>query len=297
MVLEDADAARFVLKGKDVQAQRALLACARFVEAALPVELVAELLAVPALMPVAEQYLRDFDHPAARQLVWTRHPGEALILGKGFAANELERDRPNQPGALEARFQQEVLAPATGAKAALQELYALLPRKGFGRWEIRVREGQAELRRYEQQGEVRWRQRSLTASELAEWRAFVSRTEVEELRAAETAGRGRLGVVPATDAATRAAVSYGDAAAAAAQSDFARRIERAVFIASVTAASSRCATPLKKKSPALKSCWRMRRSFFHRWQWWVRNCACWLSQQKRCATPSRKTGSRNGAFW
>lgn len=185
VVLEDADAARFVLKSKDVQAQRALLACARFVEAALPVELVAELLAVPALMPVAEQYLRDFDHPAARQLVWARHAGEALILGKGLPANELRRNEPNQPGVLEARYKQEVLAPATAAKAPLQELYALLPRKNQDRWEIRVRGGQAELRKYEQQGEVRWRQRPLTASELAEWRTFVSRAELEELRAAE----------------------------------------------------------------------------------------------------------------
>ena len=83
ILLDDQDKARSILESSDREAQAALLACARVVRVALPVEQVGKLLtaADKQLALAAERYLESEDSPAARKLILARHPNEALILG------------------------------------------------------------------------------------------------------------------------------------------------------------------------------------------------------------------------
>lgn len=61
----------------------ALLACARLIRTPLPVAKVAELLGSPnaGLVTAAERYLESEDSAEARQIVLSRHPNEARIMG------------------------------------------------------------------------------------------------------------------------------------------------------------------------------------------------------------------------
>jgi hypothetical protein len=185
VLLDDADAARDVLKGKDGKAQMALLACARYVRAALPVELVARLLADKALASAAESYLIMEDSAAARQLVWARHPGEALILGGRIVPEEYRTTLAGfarQLDRLEERLRQELLQRPTSTAQPITEIYALLQTTQAVRWEIRLGPGRAELRKYLDGTEARWYARTLTSSELAEFQSFTARPEVEDLK-------------------------------------------------------------------------------------------------------------------
>jgi hypothetical protein len=82
-LLNDAEKIRSILEGRDREAQIAVLACARLVRMALPIESVGKLLTekYKPLAMAAERYLESEDSPAARRLVLARHPNEALILG------------------------------------------------------------------------------------------------------------------------------------------------------------------------------------------------------------------------
>ena len=83
ILLEDDGEIRSILNGKDSEAQMALLACARVIRTALPVESVGKLLkaANKRLALAAERYLESEDSVAARALILAIHPNEALILG------------------------------------------------------------------------------------------------------------------------------------------------------------------------------------------------------------------------
>ena len=71
-----------ILAGNDVEAQRALLAAARFVGDRLPVANVVALFGKSQPLDAAvEAFLIADDSPAARAIVQKRHPNEILILG------------------------------------------------------------------------------------------------------------------------------------------------------------------------------------------------------------------------
>ena len=72
-----------MLDGDGREAQRALLAGARVVREALPIDKVGRLLkkGTGDLAIAAERYLVGEDSAAARQLIYSLHSGEGLILG------------------------------------------------------------------------------------------------------------------------------------------------------------------------------------------------------------------------
>jgi hypothetical protein len=179
----DAEAQRAVLKGKDGKAQLALLACARYLREALPLESLAELLADKTLAPAAESYLIAEDSAAARRLVWARHPGEALILGEHFPQPDFVPPRNQYLAQREEQLRQEVLK-AEGA----EEIYALLHGIEQGQMqsvEIRLRKGQAEMRLFRDPN--RWRTRLLTNSELIELQTLAAQPELEEEKTTDNA--------------------------------------------------------------------------------------------------------------
>jgi hypothetical protein len=183
VVLNDAEAARALLKGKDDQARLALLACARYLRDALPLELIADLLADKALGNAAESYLIVEDSAAARQLVWARHPGEALILGDHLSVRTSKVTTHSPPNSmLEEAFRRELLQPVKGSAAIFTEIHVFFSPRLIPRWEIRIRADQTELRKYADHSGARWYARALIPSELTELRALTKRLEAEELK-------------------------------------------------------------------------------------------------------------------
>ena len=188
VLLDDEGRQADLLRGSDLKAQRALLACARYVRDKLPLELVGRLLDSPdkTLAAAAESYLKVEDSAAARRLVLARHPGKSLILGESGAFVEQEGvvidDRVG--GGLwkwETKLRDEVLK-SEGA----EEIYALLDIADYKSLVIRVRQGRAELSYYldEHRREVRL----LSESEWQELKEFTARQEVESLGSEERLG-------------------------------------------------------------------------------------------------------------
>lgn len=72
-----------LLRGENAEAKTAMLACARLIRAALPVETVAKNLNSPnkLLASAAERYLEAEDSPAAQNFVLAANPNKAKILG------------------------------------------------------------------------------------------------------------------------------------------------------------------------------------------------------------------------
>lgn len=72
-----------ILSYTDVQAQMAMLACARLIRAPLPAALVGPLLNSPnpELTAIAERFLESEDSLEARKMILARHKGAAMILG------------------------------------------------------------------------------------------------------------------------------------------------------------------------------------------------------------------------
>ena len=80
-----------ILNAENTTAKTALLGCARLIRARLPLEKVAQNLNAPdkLLALAAERYLESEDSPEARQIVLSRHPNEAKILGATTYFGEL----------------------------------------------------------------------------------------------------------------------------------------------------------------------------------------------------------------
>ncbi len=175
-LLGDEDNCNNVLKGKDANAQIALLAAARYVREKLPVEIVGKLLSVSQTLTAAENYLEVEDSAEARQLIWAKHPGEARILGERLGTDAaLGSPSVTQ---WEEKMRREVI----GVNAP-DEIYALVASYNPGvnqSFIIRVRQGQAELSLHNSEGRRSVRQ--LTANELLDLKEFTSREEVENLK-------------------------------------------------------------------------------------------------------------------
>lgn len=91
---EEANVFDAILDSDNLEAKTAMLGCARLIRAALPVPKVAENLKSPnkLLALAAERYLESEDSLQARQIVLSRHPNEAKILGAriAFVADNVE---------------------------------------------------------------------------------------------------------------------------------------------------------------------------------------------------------------
>lgn len=179
ILLDDESNCLNILKGKDQNAQLALLAAARYTREKLPVESVSKLLPIPSLAAAAENYLEVEDSAEARKIVWARHPGEAKILGERFGPISENGPMGAVPpiGKWEDKMRDEVRG--TGDAPATEEIYAIVPKYNpglFGSVIIRVRKGQAEISLQYEEG--RRRVRPLTSTE---WQDFKESTSGEEI--------------------------------------------------------------------------------------------------------------------
>jgi hypothetical protein len=82
-LMEDQNDAATLLENAGTEAKTALLACSRLIRLPLPIDKVAANLTseTPLLAAAAERYLESEDSPAARNIVLSRHPGEARLMG------------------------------------------------------------------------------------------------------------------------------------------------------------------------------------------------------------------------
>ncbi|MEO6725256.1 MAG: HEAT repeat domain-containing protein, partial [Blastocatellia bacterium] len=177
-----------ILKGKDQNAQLALLAAARFTRERLPVESVGKLLAIPSLTAVGENYLQVEGSAEARKIVWARHPGEARILGESLGADTAGVKNGAYAlfpvGKWEESLRTEVRAEV-GASTS-EEIYAMVPSFNpglFGSIIIRARiiAGKRQTEISLQNEEGRRRVRLLTDNEWQDFKQFVTHEEIENL--------------------------------------------------------------------------------------------------------------------
>ncbi|MBI1764640.1 MAG: HEAT repeat domain-containing protein [Acidobacteria bacterium] len=186
VLLKDTALQTAVLQGKDAKAQLALLATARYLRTALPVDLVAPLLADKTLGMAAESYLIVEDSVPARQLVWARHPGEALLLGANRPL-DMSMEQADPP----AFKRREEVAQHIVKAGEAEEVYALYSPGDLLKAEIRVRKDRAQLRLFTDPNV--WRMRDLSNSELIELQTLAARPEVAELKPEAPLGGYREG--------------------------------------------------------------------------------------------------------
>jgi hypothetical protein len=169
-------AIRGVLEGGDPVATAALAAAARLTALDLPFEAVTRMLGSEdaLLRDAAEAWLTAADTPEARRILWARHPGEALLLGRRGGYTHLERDL--------ASLRAEVLAPG-----GPDEILALVFGGAFARWGsvvVRVRGQEVEVSaRKSNQPESR---RPLDRRELTALREWLQSNGTGDLAALET---------------------------------------------------------------------------------------------------------------
>jgi hypothetical protein len=173
-LLGDQSAETEILRGKDREAQTALLACARLLREPFPVETVGELYTVKdeTLRKAVDRYLESENSAEARQLVLAQHPNEALILG----AHRVFDPRP--AGELfkwEERLREEVKRP-NGS----EEIFALAMDVQASRsLVIRVRRGKAIIVKSKDNSRDEYRQ--LADDELAEVRELFEAADFDNL--------------------------------------------------------------------------------------------------------------------
>ncbi|NOT61070.1 MAG: HEAT repeat domain-containing protein, partial [Acidobacteria bacterium] len=179
-LLDNEERARDLLKGSDVLAQKALLACMRYMRDSLSVDLVAPLLKNAALEKFAERYLMVEDSRAARELVWARHPREAMILGASFEELVFHDTAEYVYDRLADR--EKVLQVELKAPNAPHAIYAVVAGNEDsqpGTIEVRVWRDRADLRVY--LDPAHWRKRQLSANEFAALQTLTARSEIEDL--------------------------------------------------------------------------------------------------------------------
>jgi hypothetical protein len=183
-ILKDQQSAHELLEGKDREAQRALLACARLIRGELPVNLVGHLLmrGDPALTLAGERYLESEDSSEARKILWARRPGEALILG-AWTMFFPKESRFRHIQLWEDKLRAEV-KNGNGPDeifALHGELFGISPNNAiFGNsMIIRIRGGRASL--VWQRDPAREQYRELTTNELEELKSFISIHSIDDL--------------------------------------------------------------------------------------------------------------------
>lgn len=169
---------RDILKGKDTNAQTALLAAARYTRNKLPVDLTGNLLNAnqmsAAVAIAAESYLEMEDSPEARKLIWARHPGEAKILGERMGPEINARGPLTQ---WEEKLRSDIRNPNSP-----ELIFAIAPifdPEISGTTIIRIRQDRAELSIHQATG--RRKTRLLTADELQTLKTLALGEEVENL--------------------------------------------------------------------------------------------------------------------
>jgi len=184
------DARRYpaVLEGSDVEAQRALLACARLIREPLPVPMVAELLKSKddRVSKIAWMYLESEDGPAARRVVLSRYPGQAKMLGwcPDCGGDEAPDDQDEAPDDQRKSWGEDGLRAAVLADDGPEEIYALLSSREFAgsiQRVIHVRGGKAELRINRLDCEFTPMRVTLSKKQWQDFKAFLTTNSVDDL--------------------------------------------------------------------------------------------------------------------
>jgi HEAT repeat protein len=178
IVLGDHNSQMEILKGKDLQAQIALLAGARYLIEKLPIDLLGDLIARPDknLAQAVENYLEVEGGAAARKLILARHSNEKQIMGDISSLADYQKELGDL------KIWEEKLRAETLAPGGAEEIYALapaVPSKRLKSLVIRVRQGKAEISIYDAEGNRKLRE--MDESEFRELKEFTSRPEVEGL--------------------------------------------------------------------------------------------------------------------
>ena len=199
-LLEDPNDYESILDGDNSETKTALLACGRLIRAQLPVKKVARLLQAtePLLASAAERYLESEDSTEARQIVLSRHPNEAKILGAttGF----FENSTPFGDGALlqelfesvspyhklqnASLVESDYLQHETGVTEAdiQEELKKDLTLLGVYSWEsnyIRIYKERAVVSWHDDP--ARYRERTLTPEEFDNFKGLITHFKADDL--------------------------------------------------------------------------------------------------------------------
>jgi hypothetical protein len=198
-IAEDRSEYLDILEQEDIEAQTALLGCARMIRAVLPVEEAGKLLQSPdrLLALAAGRYLESEDSLAARKLVLAKNRGTAMILGARTAFVPEVRSSYN-PDALISLFE-SVGAPSFNPgdhpklrmkeRALRQELtddpnftnvFAILDYVPGGRSEVRLYKDRAAFRHYE--NDARYRERDLSKKEYEAFTDLLLRENIDAIK-------------------------------------------------------------------------------------------------------------------
>lgn len=176
VLLADRSLAEGILASNDSSAKIALLACARLVQMPLNVMQVGLLLRSrkPDLAAAAERYLLAEDSPEARGLLWTRHRDEAFITGWRENIELLSSISFNAMGKIEEKLRAELLTK----EGAPVEIFALAGVTEHPVYVVRVYTDRAVATNYEDAS--RYRERTLTSEELAQFKGFILSNRLTE---------------------------------------------------------------------------------------------------------------------
>lgn len=185
-----------MLASENTETRSAMLACARMIRAKLPVQAVAANLRSPdkRLVLAAESYLESEDSPEARSFVLSVHPSEAKILGATTAfmpagsspagIDELAELFISVNDNIAAFFRGEYnSSEIDGTETRLQkeviEIPDLLGLYSYDDNFIRIYKDKAVFSWEE--GETRYRERTLSPDEFENFKGFLARYRVDEL--------------------------------------------------------------------------------------------------------------------
>lgn len=183
----------------DIEAQTALLGCARMIRAVLPVEEAGKLLQSPdkLLSLAAGRYLESEDSLAARKLALANNKGTAMILGARTAFVPEVRSSYNLDALISLfesvgapsfkpgdhpilRMKERALRKELADDPNLTNVFAILEYVPGGRSEVRLYKDRAIFRYYE--NDARYRERDLTKKEYEGLQELLLRENIDALK-------------------------------------------------------------------------------------------------------------------
>jgi hypothetical protein len=174
-ILDEDPLNKSILTSRDVQAQRALLACNRLIRGRLPLSLVTPLLASAdsSLSRAAERYLESEDSAEARRAIVMRHPGELTILGRRLHDDTGDKNDPSVE-----KSEERLVKEIKGADSPV-EIFALLNSTYSGNVIVRLYANRATITR--QSDDARYEIRRLEPEEAREIKEIIREQHADNL--------------------------------------------------------------------------------------------------------------------
>ena len=174
VLIDDGQGILDILKSNDKQSATAALACARLVGKSLPVNVVSKLFETKdeRLSAAAERYLEAEDSFESRQLLWSRHPNQALILGWA-PPNHPPTGTPSTPSYEQEKAIHDDVLKEDGP----DDIIAVVTESEFFDYSVRIKNGKGVLR--SSTDKSRYMERLLTDIELQELRDYVTANNFE----------------------------------------------------------------------------------------------------------------------